>query len=123
MLLLPIDRRPDPRPPAAAFHPDSDLDSSSPAWQAIREIGGDATRAAEDGTFELTVSSPRSYVLLVISKQKSRGDQTVTKTDRAALGGYFVPLEELVGNRDFDWQEIPLTGSNYRLDEVRFGEP
>ncbi len=120
VLLLPTDRRPDPRPPASAFRPGSDLDPTSPDWQLIREIGGDATRVSANGTFELTVSSPREFYLLVISDARSRGDRPIAKDERAGIGRYFVPVEELVGDRDFVWKTVRVTGSNYRLDDITF---
>lgn len=121
VILVPKDRRPDPRPTVSRLTPEFGIDPEDPDQQLIREIGGAMTEVSESGSFELVVSSPRNYYLLVISKNKARGrNDLVTKDQRATMGAYFLPVSELVLDREFSWQEIRMTGSSKEVEPIVF---
>lgn len=121
VILVPKQRRPDPRPDVQQLRPGVAVNSSNPDQQLLREIGGDVVAVSESGDFELSVTSPREYYLLVISKNRRRGDSaSISKEERASMGLYFLPVEQLITDREFSWQEVRLTGSSYEIDTILF---
>lgn len=121
VILLPQRRRLDVRPNSQALRPGMELDANDPNQQLIREIGGEVTVVDSKGDFELTVPSPAEYYLLIISMNRRRpSDKSITKEQRAAMGAYFVPVDELISDHDFTWQELSLTGSSRSLGTIEF---
>lgn len=121
VILVPKDRRPDPRPDVDQLRPGVEVDSTNRDQQVIREIGGDMAAVSDSGEFELTVTSPRDYYLLVISKNRRRNENaSISKEERAEMGQYFLPVEQLVADREFEWKELRLTGSSYEVDTIQF---
>lgn len=121
VILLPKDRYPDPRPLVSQLTPEYGIDPDSPDQQLIREIGGAITDVSDNGSFEVVVPSPRDYYLLVISKNKTRPrNERLTKEQRATMGGYFLPVDELVTDREFLWREMRITGSSEEIEPIQF---
>lgn len=121
VILVPKDRRPDPRPDVDQLRPGVAVDSSNSDQQLLREIGGDVATVSQSGEFELSVTSPRDYYLLVISKNRRHNDSSaISKEERASMGQYFLPVEQLIADREFEWKEVRLTGSSYEVDTITF---
>jgi hypothetical protein len=105
VLLAPEDARPEQKAAVASFLPGGALvDASDPAVLALREIGGDFTRADGQGRFRLVVPRPGSYFLLIISAHRNRpAGERAAPQDLAELGRYVESAPELLGQKQYRW--------------------
>lgn len=122
VIIVPKEAKPDGRPNPTALSPDSQPPArESAAFAAIRDIGGDYRRVDAEGRFELDVMNSRSYYVLYISNRAVAGDKDqLTTKQRAQIGDYFLPVEELIGNHKVKWIEARVSGQTMTLDDVAF---
>ncbi len=120
VLLLPAARLPDEKLAAAGLRPDNDLSPDEhPARTLLRGLGGDLARVDRRGNYRVRASGPGRYYLLIISQHKRRGsDESPAATELARLGRYVTPPTDLLGQQQYQWQEL-LLRKNQQVD-VRF---
>jgi hypothetical protein len=71
---------------------------------AVREIGGDFTRADGQGSFRLVAPQSGAYSLLIISAHLDRpASERFAPQDLAELGRYVESAPELLGRRRYQW--------------------
>ena len=119
ILLLPANEKPDPRPDGSLLSPADFRPLNNSAIDIIRNMGGQVGRANRRGEFELLAEGPREFYLLIISKNTSASRETVVKRIAAQMGRYFLPYQDVIGDRDFQWREIKLT-SKQDLGDIKF---
>jgi hypothetical protein len=97
--------RPEQKAAVASFRPGaSPVDAANPAIIAIREIGGDFTRADSQGRFRLVAPGPGDYFLLIISAHLQRPpEQRAAPQDLAELGRYVESAPELLDQNRYQW--------------------
>jgi hypothetical protein len=105
VLLVPEDARPEQKAAVNSFLPGGALvDASDPAVLALREIGGDFTRADARGEFRLVAPQPGPYFLLIISAHLDRpASERPAPQDLAELGRYIESAPELLGQKRYRW--------------------
>ena len=104
---FPTDRRPDEKMNAADLRPDVMPADFNPATlNAIRALGGDFARTDRRGAYEIEVSNPGKYYLLVISSHRSRrnGRQPTTR-EVVEIGQYVTRATELLKDNDYIWSK------------------
>lgn len=91
--------------------------------RAIKDAGGDYTRAGPDGKFAIVVPDRGRYRILVISRNARRGenDSLDEEIQFNEISRYFQLAESLVGRSKFRWtlEEIK---PGFNPIEVSFGE-
>ncbi len=93
-------RSSDPEPP-----------DNHPTLRAIRSLGGDYTRADQNGVFRLRVPDRGKYYVLVISAARRRSeDDEIPRQIRAELGRFFQLEPQMFGGYDFRWQPETVRG-------------
>ncbi|MDG2014115.1 MAG: hypothetical protein P8J33_11445 [Pirellulaceae bacterium] len=120
VIFLPVDSAPRERPDAAGLRPDRFQAVRNPAIDAIRGMGGAVVRTDRDGKFELELAAQTTYWWLVISRNKSVKETDISKQTRAELGAWFLPIEDLLGEQDFAWNKIRVSGSRVSMQTITF---
>ncbi|MBL7038045.1 MAG: hypothetical protein ISR77_05410 [Pirellulaceae bacterium] len=111
-IVVPKNEHPEQKADIDGLRPqDPQPDEEHPGLQAIRSIGGDYTRADENGRFRLRVRDKGEYFLFVISANRTRSDD-MQPNDLAQIGRFFQlisqltpDLPDLLGGNDYRWQE------------------
>ena len=107
VLVMPLNEKPDERVPAELVHPDTFRPLNNAALDMLLELGGAAVRVDERGQFDLSVDGPHEYFVLIVSANQDRGSgDGLSKIQRAAVGTFFRPVDDVVGNRNFEWRNI-----------------
>ena len=121
VLLLPRSARPENRFDASLLHPDDFKPLDNPAIDFIHNAGGAVVRTDDRGEFEVFVSSPGDYYVMVISgNQQPDKSQEMTKAQMAGLGSYFISVDRLMENRAYQWDRIQVNSASYDLPVVKF---
>lgn len=121
VVLLPTDGNFDSPTNLLDLRPESPRPGSMNAsLKSIRDIGGAYDRVDEEGNFLVSVQNQREYYVLYISRAGKVGNVGLTKTERAQIGNYFFPPEDLVGQNHFRWVTADIRGEKVELDEVVF---
>lgn len=113
VLLTPQDARPEQKALVASFRPGSQpVDASDPAIMALREIGGDFTRADAEGNFRLVAPRAGAYFLLIISAHLERSaDDRVAPQHLAEIGRYVESAPALLGQNRYAWTRQRINGN------------
>jgi hypothetical protein len=119
VMLLPVGDRPDPRPDPGTLVPERFAPLDNPSIETIRDLGGNIARVDRSGRFETRVKTG-SYWLMVLSRNQRSAEREIEKKVRADIGDYFLPVEDLVGNRAFHWEKIRITNPGQELPKVVF---
>jgi len=120
--ILPIDTALPQRLDPENLRPTSFEPFDNPGIEDIQEIGGRVVRVNADGEFAARVQSGRRYQVLVVSRHAAAsGASEITKIMRAELGGFFLPLEDLLQDREFHWQQVSVGKLDKQLPVVIFG--
>ena len=123
VIVIPLNSSVEHRLNAALLRPDSFEPFDNPSSQSIESIGGSVVRVNADGDYATMVESGRDYQVLIISKNTSANSNFgITKLMRAELGSFFLPLEDLLGNRQFHWQQVFVGKTNKELQVVIFSD-
>ena len=120
VIFLPVNSPPRERPDAEGLRPDRFQAVRNPAIDAIRGMGGAVVRTDRDGKFELELDSQTTYWWLVISRHQSAGENGISKQTRAELGAWFLPVEDLLGDQDFAWNKVRVSGNRVTLQSITF---
>jgi hypothetical protein len=105
-VVVPRDVRPEQKADIVGLRPqDPPPGDSHAGLRAIRSVGGDYTRADEEGRFQLKVPDQGNYFLLVISASASRRDGDQPKTVLAQIGRFFQLTPDLFEGHAYRWQE------------------
>ena len=126
VFLLPQQRKPDRRSPADLVNPDTFQALDNVAIDRIHELGGAVVRADENGYFDVLVDANSGpgigYDLLIVSRHL-RGVETdqMTKAQSAAIGTFFVPVEDVVEDRSYHWSSLKAYEEELHLPEIELG--
>lgn len=106
VIVLPKGERPAEKAPIEGLRPGDPLPGDDqPSLSRIKGIGGDYTRANEQGEFKVRVPSTGDYFVLVLAKGAARKQSdTLNRDDLAEMGRYFLPAPDLIGDRKYLWQ-------------------
>lgn len=106
IIVVPQDQRPSEKAPVEGLRPDDPLPGADqPSLTRIKSIGGDYTRADEQGYFKLRVPDTGEYFVLVVSRGKKRpASQRLDPVHLAQMGRYFLPAPDLINDRDYRWR-------------------
>jgi len=109
IIVLPQDARPDPtaKVPVDTLRPDVTPPAEDDlALRQIRELGGEYTRANEDGEYELRVPDRGAYFVLFLSRNARLDDNEHPEPgDLAQMGRYFLPPAQLIGTNRYQWRD------------------
>jgi hypothetical protein len=109
--------RPDPEP----LQPDQFQAVENPSIAQIEALGGRVVRINRDGDFDLTLRGPREYYVLVVSRRSERTEaEKIPKADSAKIGGYFFPVENLIGNKRYQLSTEVLNRRSQNLPTIVF---
>ncbi len=105
VLLAPQDARPEQKALVESFRPGPQpVDASDPAVSAIREIGGDFTRADAEGNFRLVAPRSGAYFLLIVSAHLDRPvGERIAPQHLAEIGRYVESAPDLLGQNRYAW--------------------
>ncbi len=120
VILLPTDSPPRRRPDASGLRPDQFEPIRNQALDEIRGLGGCVVRADQDGNYQAELRTNQSYWWLVISRNQAATNDTIGKQTRAEMGVWFLPIEDLLGDREFMWQKLRLSGPQQKMQVVTF---
>ena len=105
-IVVPRDVRPEQKADIVGLRPqDTYPVEGHLGLRAITSIGGDYTRADDEGRFELRVPDRGSYFLLVISASARRRGDDQPKTTLAQIGRFFQLTSNLFEGYAYRWQE------------------
>ncbi len=120
-IILPTDATTGTRPDMNLLRPDTYRPIDNEAKSIIEAAGGQVVRVNSDGNFLALMDANRTYQILIISNRATvNSNFDITKQMRAELGSFFLPLEDLLGNQAFHWQEIVLIDQSKTLNVVIF---
>lgn len=119
VMLLPVGNHPNPRPEPDTIVPERFAPLNNPAIDTIRDLGGNIVRVDRSGRFETRVRTG-SYWLLVLSRNQSSTQRDIERKVRADIGDYFLPVEDLLGNRAFHWEKVRIATPGQVLSTVVF---
>lgn len=121
VLLLPVDRQPAERVDPRALNPSRFEPLENPAISLIHELGGAVTRIDDRGKFEVLVDSPGAYHVVAISNNSSPNErQPLRKDQKATLGTYFRPIENLIDEQAYSFSRVQVDGDSKQLPVIRF---
>ncbi len=120
VVAIPATIQPDQRYSSRPLHPDRFVPLGNAAIDAIRKAGGDVTRTNDDGKFDLFVTGPGKFQVVVVSAHRTRREGGLSRVEAAELGAIFQDPEELVAGREFSVRELQLKTPFYDLGTVRF---
>jgi len=125
VFLLPISRKPDERAPGKLVNPETFKALDNAAIDRIHELGGAVVRADQNGQFDVVVDAKRGsglgYYLLIVSKNVRGVDtEPMTKEQVAAIGTFFIPVEDVVEDRSFYWLKLAAKSDRIDLPEIEF---
>lgn len=125
IFLLPQGQKPDERFPGKLVNPDTFKALDNSAIDRIHELGGTVVRADQNGQFDVVVDAVRGvgvgyYMLVVSNNVRGIDTEPMSKEQVAAIGTFFIPVEDVVEDRSFYW--LKLTADRERIDmpEVEF---
>jgi hypothetical protein len=108
VIALPVGKKPNRKITAR----EADDLEAAPAADALLAAGAAVARADSHGQFQLVVSKPGDYSLLIISHHSKRpGGQTVALADQEELAGYFASPSELIGQNRYTMAARRLSGA------------
>lgn len=125
VFLLPKEKKPDERSPGNLVSPESFVALDNSAIDRIHELGGAVVRVDEYGNFDVLIDASYGngleYNVLIVSKNV-RGVDTapMTKEQVAAIGTFFIPVEDVVQDRSYHWFSIRADGERIDLPEYEF---
>jgi hypothetical protein len=113
VMALPRDTPPARKFAARGLRPlDRDAGFWDVATRNIHENGGDCVRADENGAFHLVAPKPGTYYVLLVSRKASRPPgQPIDKEVLAQLSAYFEVPTDLIGQSEYYWSGMLLSGS------------
>lgn len=104
VLIVPQDVRPEVKIPFDSLRPQAPPPAEDPAFQRVRELGGDYTRADTTGRFKVRVPDRGNYYLLAVSAHQPRPDAAPDKSTLAQIGRFFLLGPDFLGGTQFLWQ-------------------
>ncbi|MBM82640.1 MAG: hypothetical protein CMJ78_18920 [Planctomycetaceae bacterium] len=113
VIVLPKSREGQSKLAVAGFRAaDSDFDINL-ARDTLRRLGGDVAFADESGRFEIELSEPGSFHILLIShfRQREDGDAELDPDLQTALAKYFYSPIELVGRLKYEFGQVKFNGT------------
>lgn len=125
VFLLPKNEKPDERFPGESVNPGSFKALDNSAIDRIHELGGAVVRADQNGQFDVMIDANIAggieYYLIIVSNNV-RGEDTepMTKEQVAAVGTYFIPVEDVVDDRSFYWLKLSAETERIDLPEIEF---
>ncbi|MEM7782813.1 MAG: hypothetical protein AAF623_05630 [Planctomycetota bacterium] len=118
VVLIPRDKKPDRRSQGKWIHPESFEPLDNQGIDTIHSLGGAVVRTDENGDFDLFVDGKQNegvrYFLLIISKNHLENDRELTKQQAAAIGTFFMPVENVARGHSIHW--LPLNADQKRVD-------
>ena len=125
VFLLPQGKKPDGRWPGELVNPETFKALDNSAIDRIHELGGAVVRADQNGQFDVLIDakigSGLDYYLLIVSKNVRGVDtDSMTKAQVAAIGTFFIPVEDVIEDRSFYWMKLTADSERIDLPEVEF---
>ena len=125
VFLLPKDKKPDERSTGNLVSPATFKALDNSAIDRIHELGGAVVRADENGHFDVLIDASYGngleyYVLIVSKNMRGVDTEPMTKEQIAAIGTFFMPVEEVVEDRSYHWMVITADGERVDLPEFEF---
>jgi hypothetical protein len=121
VIVVPVEAKLMERPDPQGLRPDDFKAVDNPSIERIKAIGGRVGRINRDGEFDLTLRGPREYYVLVISRRIVRAaEERIPTSTSAEVGGYFFPVEDLIGEKKYDWTKRVLNRRSQNLPTVVF---
>ena len=121
VMFLPVNRKPDERADASLVHPDSFQPLDNSGIERVSALGGSIVRVNARGVFNVVVDGPQDYYVLVISaKQKPETAPTFSKLQKAAVGTFFKPVEDVIGGNQFYWSTIYADRDSLEIPKIVF---
>jgi hypothetical protein len=121
VMLLPKSVAVDQRQRAEPIHPLQFQPLDNPAIDMVHRLGGAIVRADTNGRFDVYVKVPGSYSLLVVSKNRANAKTLeLSRSQMATLSTFFIPVEDLLGDRAYYWDDLKLNQSEYKAPTVTF---
>ena len=123
VIIVPKGTRADPQAEPIGLRPEDELpDEDNEALWTIKDLGGAYGRTNEQGEFRLQVRNQSSYYILCISNHAYRDDHDqLTNQQRAQMGNYFLPVDDLIGRNQFNWQVANIASVEHRdLNDIVF---
>lgn len=112
VVAFPTKRKPDEKIAPAMMRPEiSPANVPTNLLNAIRTLGGDFARTDRNGTYELEVSHPGEYFILVVSNHRSRGSRQPTTREIVEIGQFVTRATELLEGNDYVWSKRIVTQS------------
>ena len=82
----------------------------------LDELGGDAARVGDDGSFELVVPGAGEYCILAISKQATRGGAQLRTRDLEQMRSMLESPTDLIGLQRYTWRRERIATRPVTLD-------
>lgn len=121
VIVAPVDSRMMDRPDPATLRPDEFEAGENPSIAQIEAAGGRVVRINREGEFDLTLRGPREYFVLVISRSGERLEsERIPKSTAADIGGYFFPVEDLLGDKKYQLSRLILNRRSQNLPTIVF---
>ncbi len=122
VMLLPKNAKPQKRSNARLLNPDSFKPLENEGIKVIHGLGGAVVRVDERGNFDVKVDAPAEYNLLVVSKQREADpdEHSLTKAQKAMIGTFFIPVEDLLDDREFHWSDVYANSDQKAIDIITF---
>jgi hypothetical protein len=110
VIALPADAQLDEKLPAKGLRPTDDSETlANLAAERVRDLGGDCVRADAEGAFQLVVSRPGRYHLLIISSHTRREKrEPIDDGDLRSMSKWFDVVSEVIGLHRYRWSSVEL---------------
>ncbi len=121
VVFLPVNLKPDERSDARLVHPESFQPLDNVGIDRVSALGGSIVRVNERGVFNVVVDGPQEYYVLVISaNQKPEQAPQFNKLQKAAVGTFFKPVEDVIGGNQFHWTTLFADRENMTIPKIAF---
>lgn len=120
VVAIPASVQPDKRYATRTLRPDAFVPLDNAVIQEIRAAGGDVSRTGEDGRFELFLTGPDTFHILVVSNNQARSEGGLTRLQAAELGVILSDPEELVAGQAYSLRTMKLESPFLDVGTIRF---
>ena len=120
-MFLPVNLKPDQRSDSSLVHPDSFQPLDNVGIDRVNSLGGSIVRVNERGSFDVVVDGPQEYYVLVVSaNQKPESAPVFNKLQKAAVGTFFKPVDDIIGGNQFYWTTLYADRDTIPIPKIVF---
>jgi len=121
ILILPRQRSGTTKLPVTGFRPADSADDFRILAASLRELGGNAALIGEDGTYEISLPTPGTYQVIVLSRfQPAEGDAPLPPPLKALLETIFERTDALVGRAAYHHGQLRYQGGDAEIWDYAF---